>query len=174
MSVKNYVILENIFPKLERFYWKGNIVCKSLSTFISSHKNLKNLYLHGNEDQETIILLQVISNSCKELEKLALKEVQCEDLTFISALTKLRELHLHLHMCILPKDSNQFASLTHLKCLCINDKINDGYMSTIDVVNIITQLINKTWKYLNSMYVYQIDQHWYLYWTKKCFPKLLT
>lgn len=166
INVRNdSALLENIFPQLKRFTLKqltyfSDYADIDLSTFISRHTNLKTLDIAA--DLHDCIILQVIGNSCTELEELsvklgspilascllplqALKQLknlklfgaQCENLEFIPALTKLHELHLHVRI---PLDFyKELASLTELPKLHIYCVVGaDG----LDVVDIITQLIN--------------------------------
>lgn len=121
-------------------------------------------------------VLQVIGNGCKELEEFALditatnasslqplqriqslktlklRDVSCDDLKLIPALTKLRE--LHLIDCRLPEDSNQLALLTQLTKLYINEKKKncDWLPVLLDIIRRLTNLeelhfsIGKFWE----------------------------
>lgn len=133
-------ILENIFPKLERFNHYGEYIV--LTKFISRHTNLKARYL--NTDKPSLngarAILQSIGSSCKTLENfslelgrtndslqalqtlkllktLKLRFSWCSNFKFVPALTQLRELYLIGGR--IPRDSNQFALLTQLTKLYI-------------------------------------------------------
>lgn len=163
------LILENSFPKLERFaYFTGNE--KSLETeflpgFISRHKNLKTLELKISASDD---ILQVIGNNCRALNELnicfapmnvvsrrlqplqTLKSIRAlrlygplsfEDFGFFSDLKELTELHLVL--CDLPKNSDEFYKLAHLTklhievCYC-----RLYYLNVVDMVGIVSRLVN--------------------------------
>lgn len=116
-----------------------------MTIFISRHTSLATLEIDLSSDELNISnFLQVIVNSCKELEELQLgikgantstllplKEIKslktlklwsmsCDDFRFIPALSELRK--MHLNHCDLPKDS---------KTLCIPLQItfNNGNSS---------------------------------------------
>lgn len=162
MVENGFALLENIFPKLQRFTFQGMFdkVDHSLPIFISRHTSLKSLDLRIRIFERCKVnVLQVIGN-CKDLEKLtinmgctkaasllplqALKSlerlklwfVSCDDLSFVPSMTKLRE--LHLTTCVLPEDPNSFASMIQLTKLHITLEECD----TVDVVDIIRRLIN--------------------------------
>lgn len=159
MYVTNGIaVMENIFPKLQRFTYKGED--EPLSTFISRHTSLKklDLLMTDLDGKSKIAILQVIGNSCNELKELsinlerlnassvlpfeALKSVKilklryasCQDLSFIKAMTKLHE--LQLVYCVLPRKSNQFAFLSQLT------KLQVWTYDDLDVVDLISRLIN--------------------------------
>lgn len=137
---------------------------ETLSTFISRHKTMKTLELDFNcYDYESAkaIILQEIGNSSKELVELkiciglmddvllqplqalkwlrtlSLSDLRFKDFQFFSALIELRE--LKLSSCVVPKDSDQFTTLTKLTKLDMEACYTDG---VFDVVGIISRLVN--------------------------------
>lgn len=159
-GVKNCcVILENSFPKLERFaYYTFNEKSQEmLSTFISCHKSLKTLELQLEASEA---IMQVIVD-CRDLNELnisvgnrndvdlrplqslrslrALKlfgPLKFVDFEFFSVLRNLSELHLVL--CNLPKDSIEFCKLRQLTKL----HLTGYYINMFYVVDIIRRLVN--------------------------------
>lgn len=70
----------------------------------------------------------------KSLKIVKLQNTRCEDLSFISTMTKLEE--LQFDNCVLPTDSNQFYFLDQLTKLRVyTDKL-------FDVVDLVRRLIN--------------------------------
>lgn len=153
-------MLENIFPKLKRFtHWGTHQVDQLLLTFISRHTSLVTLEIdHSSDESNTLKFLHVIVNSCKELEELELDIgrttaslltlqslqslnvlklwwVSCEDFKFMSALTRLRE--LHLISCDLPNDIQQFAVLSRLTRLHIKPY---GSINVVGISRLLTHL----------------------------------
>ncbi len=164
-------ILENSFPKLKKFIFYSHSnpqekpISSTFESFFSRHKALKIIkfdsYIY--EERCKIIILQTISDSCKELEKLTiemgelssshhlqplkslkllksldLRSVTCDNLKFFSSLTELRE--LCLSYCCPPIDVNQFASLTQLTKLrmCFARSCDESVV--VDIISKLTIL----------------------------------
>lgn len=159
------------FKRLQKLYlWpvsiaSGGTVYASLTTFMSHYPTLKILNLYSRKENWIFKLNipKVVGNSCMELEELivnmgsmyvrflqpleAIKslkilklcDVLCEDLKCMSAVTQLRE--LHFIDCRLPKDYNQFDSLTQLTKLRIIYRLTCGSKS-FNVVEKVRRLIN--------------------------------
>lgn len=154
-------ILEMIFRKLERFYFKDSYYIDNslLRTFISRHPNLTTLHIDAyvNATYRTDFL-QEICNSCRELVELSLdiglcarysflplqslkrlKTLQlfngsCTDLASVPAMTNLRE--LSLYNCRPPR--GQFDYLMQLTKL----RISRWWPSSPELIDVIRRLIH--------------------------------
>lgn len=172
-------ILKNTFPKLEVFEYvkdgdnadvptfliirPDNELCaQPLMDFIQRHPTLKELSICFDCGEKTATkILEVIVNSCKDLEKLyfnggeemsvapfqpiyALKSltslemgmVYFEDFDFFSPLRELRE--LRFLFCNLPEDTNQFATLSQLTKLKI--QMFDNLIDIVGIIRCVTNL----------------------------------
>lgn len=110
-------ILENHFPKLERFTYGGRSTVK-FSNFISRHDGLKKIDIQTSSNMYPILIPLAISNNCKKLEELSLW--QGSDTTSLHyqplhTLKSLRALHLHS----VSFENFKFIAMTNLRELCL-------------------------------------------------------
>lgn len=106
------VILDNVFPKLERFIYRNTNYDFEhfLSVFISRHKSLKTLDINSRKKRlSNIPIMQVIAESSKELVELKIKiTLQNQNELFsLQRLDKLKELKIdfgghNATKCIIP------------------------------------------------------------------------
>lgn len=132
IEVKNCsAILENFFPKLELFSYRNQRIETNLplSTFISSHKNLKTLILHVNHQLDIFcnntILLEI--DCCEELEILDTNIGRTDNFTFLplEALKSLKKLSI---CCGLYPDFTFLSALTNLDEFCVElHSLPDGF-----------------------------------------------
>ncbi len=192
-SVRNCgAILENTFPKLERFeYQKYCLVLSerindpssqqnfaTLSTFISRHAMLTKLHLrfvHSFEGS-TVALMKIIGTNCNEMVELRLltninglnraPRRYCGEMNVLQPLTALRELCLcHVDIPIYP---NQFAALTQLKKLVLRDCSS----TDVDVVvGIVRHLVNLE-EFVISLLRYKSTRFFFKL-TEKSFMKIV-
>lgn len=173
-------ILESGFQRLERFEYGKRKMARynsmrypnrertlaALLVFISSHTSLKRLSLSFPrcDDRCKSDIVQTISDSCKQLEELAIwvgrGTLTSSNLQPLAALKSLRTLSLHgaflqdfqfakpmtalreLRLCLfrLPNDYSQFQSLTQLTQLELNGKMHQSTRDAFDVVGIVSRL----------------------------------
>lgn len=121
----SWIILQNDFPKLERFCYESYVdedYERHLYAFISRHKRLKSLQIQTSSLRQQLHQpnLQVIVDNCTGLEKLTIlitKSIQ-NDISILQRLDRLKELEIDLFFLLnATKCIQQFEALKSLETL---------------------------------------------------------